>query len=113
MYRLSTLNSCQNVASCVAKTARAHSCTRSMQQVSASALASPINGTQCGAALTVYALTKTGSSFVRAHFEHAVLGSILLGAVPPTNPKSTLTLPAVGQLLEIGCRSRPPLLGPT
>jgi len=46
---------------------------RAMQQVSASALASPINGTQCGAALTIYALTKTGSSFVRAHLEHAVL----------------------------------------
>ena len=44
-----------------------------MQQVSASALASSINGTQCGAALTIYALTKTGSSFVRAHLEHAVL----------------------------------------
>ena len=41
---------------------------RAMQQVSASALGSPINGTQCGAALTIYALTKTGSSFVSAHF---------------------------------------------
>ena len=38
-----------------------------MQQISASSLAVPINGTQCSAALTIYALTKTGSSFVRAH----------------------------------------------
>ena len=40
-----------------------------MKPVSAGSLASPINDTQCGAALTIYALTKTGSSFVRAHFE--------------------------------------------
>ena len=48
-----------------------------MKPVSAGSLASPINDTQCGAALTIFALTKTGSSFVRAHFEHAVSSWVL------------------------------------
>ena len=48
-----------------------------MKPVSAGSLASPINDAQCGAALTIFALTKTGSSFVRAHFEHAVSSRVL------------------------------------
>ena len=68
---LSIYLSCQDSARSAAASRRRGP--RAMQQVSASAVASSINGTQCGAALTIYALTKTGSSFVRAHFEHAVL----------------------------------------
>lgn len=64
-----TTTSCQDSArSARTVAAAAPQGPRAMQQVSASALGSPVNGTQCGAVLTIYALTKTGSSFVSAHF---------------------------------------------
>ena len=89
----------------------AHARASAMKPVSAGSLASPISDTQCGAALTIFALTKTGSSFVRAHFEHAVSSWVLSCA---HTHKSTPTFaPAVGHLLEVGGRSRPPLLGST